>query len=327
MQLACKFITQELNPELFWIQASPAPSVAEQAHRIDFSRVLANSVCRNHERLVLDQHAHDIRVLECVLKPSQGEVVARQLLRQAFDIGFHRQHLAAQLGDVAGDFHGGAFAQVVDIGLERQAQAGHLDVGHGAARLLRQGVDDRRLDLLQHPLRFVIVDLACRADDASLVRVGIDDEPGVNGNAVPAHAGARLQDAHARMAVSQADEFPDVDIELVADDRQLVGKRYVDVAEAVLGQLAHLGGAGIGDDALAFDKGLVEGHGQLAGLLRHAADDTVVGHQFMHHLAGQHALGAVSDLDIGFLAGLLREAQVRAGLGQPARHLLGRADR
>ncbi|EEF93744.1 hypothetical protein CATMIT_01623, partial [Catenibacterium mitsuokai DSM 15897] len=138
---------------------------------------------------------------------------------------------------------------------------------------------------------------------------------------------AGLEDVDARMAVGQPDQFPHVDAELVADDRQLVGEGDVDVAEGVLGELAHLGGARVGDDALAAHEAAVQLGGALRAARGHAADDAVVLDQFAHHLARQHALGAVGDVDVGGFADLLREAQVSARIGQPLRELLGGADR
>ncbi|MNZ59700.1 hypothetical protein D3C78_777440 [compost metagenome] len=135
-----------------------------------------------------------------------------------------------------------------------------------------------------------------------------------------------LQDIDARVAVGQVDQFPDIDIQLVADDRQFIGEGDIHVAEAVFGQLAHFGGAGVGDHALAFDEDLVQAGGGGRALGGHAADHAVVLYQLAQHMAGQYALGAVGDTDVGLFAVGLREAQVRAGLGQPGGHLLGGTD-
>jgi hypothetical protein len=100
----------------------------------------------------------------------------------------------------------------------------------------------------------VVVDLASGADQTRLLRVLRHDKPRVDGDTVAANARARLQDIDARMAVRQADQLPDVNALVGANQRQLVGKSDVDVAEAVFRQLAHLGGARVGHHAFAFRK-------------------------------------------------------------------------
>lgn len=142
---------------------------------------------------------------------------------------------------------------------------------------------------------------------------------------MPAHAGAGLQDVDARVAVGQADQFPHIDVELVADDGQLVGKSDVDVAEAVFGELAHFCRAGVGDDAFALHEGFVQAYGRFGAARGQAADHAIVLHQLLQHLPGQHALGAVGDADVGFFASRLRKTQVRPGFSQPGGHLLGGA--
>src|SRR3546814_10966835 len=72
-------------------------------------------------------------------------------------------------------------------------------------------------------------------------------------------AGAGLEDVDARVAVGEADHFPDVDAQMFGHHRQFVGEGDVDVAIAVLDQLHHFGGARRGGDAgaapeLAIDR-------------------------------------------------------------------------
>ena len=101
----------------------------------------------------------------------------------------------------------------------------------------------RASDLVEHVRRLAVVDLARGADQPGLLGRGVDDEPRIDGDAVAADARARLQDVDARVAVGEPDHLPDVDAELVADHRQLVGEGDVDVAVGVLDELGHLGGA------------------------------------------------------------------------------------
>ena len=78
-----------------------------------------------------------------------------------------------------------------------------------------------------------------------------DDEPGVHCDAVPAHARPGLKDVHTGMVIGELDQLPHVDVLAVGDDRELVGEGDVHVAEGVLGELGHLGGAGVGEQQLA----------------------------------------------------------------------------
>ena len=50
-----------------------------------------------------------------------------------------------------------------------------------------------------------------------------------------ADAGSRLEYVHARVAVGELDEFPDINIEFSAQERQLVRESDVHVAESVFG--------------------------------------------------------------------------------------------
>ena len=113
------------------------------------------------------------------------------------------------------------------------------------------------------------------------------------------HPGARLQNAHPRMAVGQVDELPDVHPDPLADEGQLIGKGDVEITKGVLRQLGHLGGGGVGQDQVTPAEGGVQVSGQVAGLGGQAADDPGVGHHLGHDAAGQHAFGAVGQVHLG----------------------------
>ncbi len=129
------------------------------------------------------------------------------------------------------------------------------------------------------------------------------------------------------MAVSEADQLPDVDALVGTDQRQLVSKSDIHVAETVLGQLAHLSGAGVSNHTLALKEDLIQFAGAGRAHRRHTANDPIVFNQLNHYLAWQHALRAVGNVDICLLAGLLGEGEIRAQIRQPLCHLLGRAYR
>ena len=155
----------------------------------------------------------------------------------------------------------------------------------------------------------------------------VDDEPGVDRDAVSAHARSWLEDVDARVAVGEADHLPHVQPHLVGDDRQLVGKGDVDVAIGVLDQLGHLGRAAVGDDAFAAHEQLVEAERLAGAARRDPADRAVVVGQFLQDPAGQHPLGAVGDREVGNVGGQARALEVRAACRDQVAQCLGRADR
>ena len=173
----------------------------------------------------------------------------------------------------------------------------------------------------------MVVNLTGRADQTRLLRVLRHDKPRVDGDTVAADARTRLQDIHPRMTVRQADQLPDVNALVSANQRQLVGKSDVDVAEAVFRQLAHLGGARVGHHAFAFKEDFIQLAGASGADRRHAADNAVVFNQLDHHLTGQYPLRAVGDIHVRRFTHLLGEAKIRAHLRQPLGHLFGRPDR
>ncbi len=109
----------------------------------------------------------------------------------------------SDFGEDLDDFDGRTFPDVVDVGLEGQAEAGD---GGGAESFALRG------DLLGNVVRLSVVDLACRADQAGEFRCCTDDEPRIDGDAVTADPGTRSQDVDAGMVVRQPDDFPDVEL-------------------------------------------------------------------------------------------------------------------
>src|SRR5690606_31933034 len=103
-------------------------------------------------------------------------------------------------------------------------------------------------------------DLTRGADQATLLRRAMDEEPGIDRDAMAANAGPRLEDVDAWVAVGEADHVPHIDAHPVGDHRQFVGEGDVDVAIAVLDQLDHFSGARGGCDAGAAYELAVEGH-------------------------------------------------------------------
>ncbi len=309
-----------------WLGSEQRPGSVQQANRIDAQRLCANGFNAIDERPVFDQHAQHIRRCDGLFLVSKRQVGAGKLLWQSIDVGFYRQYLAAELGDVLCDFDGWALAQVINIRFEGETKTGDFHIGDGFAGVGGQHIGDFRFDFFHHPFRLVVVHLPSRADETRFLRCAGDDKPGIHRDAVAADAGPRLENVHPGMVIGQLDELPHIDIELVADHGKLVGKGDIHIAVAVFGELAHLGGAGVGDDALAFNKYFVERTGHIASFLGHSADDAIIGHQFAHHMPGQDALGAVGHLHIRLFPSLLGECEIRADLSEPGGQLLGGAD-
>ncbi len=112
--------------------------------------------------------------------------------------------------------------------------------------------------------RLAAVDFAGCTDEPGQFGASLDDEPRVDRDAVAADAGTRLQDVYPRMPVRHFDYFPDVESEMFADQRELVGVCDVDIAESVFDEFCHLGTLCICQDDLALTEDAVD----LSGLLR-----------------------------------------------------------
>ena len=210
--------------------------------------------------------------------------------RQLLDVRLDDQDRGVRVahGQLLGDLERRRLSQVVDVRLEGQAEGGDDRVTEPVGPVRDLGEDD---------LGLVVVDLAGRADEPGLLGHGADDEPRVDGDAVAADARSGLEDVDARVLVRQLDELEDVDAEPVGDHRQLVGEGDVDVAERVLGELGHLGGRRVGQVQLGVAEHLRRGPSALGGLPRQATDDAVVRDELDHDPPGQHALGAVGEVD------------------------------
>eukprot|EP01136_Pigoraptor_vietnamica_P003706 Opistho-1_new@33259 len=255
-----------------------------------------------------DQQAQDVGL--------RGRLVERAQLGigQRLDIGFDRHRIEPARLQAAEHGECRRFAQIVDVRLEGEAKAGDHRL---AALALAQRVGCGG-DLVDHPAGLGIIHLARAADQPRIGGIAGDDEPRVHRDAMPADADAGLEDVDARMAVGQCDHVPHVDPGLVADYRQFVREGDVDVAEAVLGQLAHLGRGGVGQQHLAAHEAAIEGTDLLGRFGGQAADDAVILDQLDHDPSGQHPLGAIGDME---------RRDIDARFGQRIGDLPGRSDR
>src|SRR5699024_3111731 len=175
-------------------------------------------------------------------------------------------------------------SQVINIWLKRQTERGN---NRGASGLL-QHVKGCSLHLVDDPLRFGIIDLSSATNNRGSLWCSRHNKPRINRNTVASNTGARLQNVHARVTVGQFNDFPNIHADLVADHRQLIGKRNIHVAERVFNQLRHLSGPSVRGDQFCFTERTIQLNGPLGGLRGGATDDAVVGDQFTHDLARQY---------------------------------------
>ena len=95
-------------------------------------------------------------------------------------------------------------------------------------------------------------------DQYRFLRRGVDDKPGINGDTVPPDTGTGFQNVDPRVSVCKGDDFPHIDVESVADNREFVGKCYLNIPGGIFGEFAHLGCPGVGFKDLAGYKGPVK---------------------------------------------------------------------
>jgi hypothetical protein len=183
---------------------------AQDAAGVDHDLLLQARRLQRLELAVVDEKEDDVGLLDRRLEPHELEAVARLEVRLA------RYDLPDLLvADAPRNEQRRRFPDIVDVGLEGQAETRD-----------RRSLEPLRLlpDLGQDPLRFAVVDLARRTDEAGVLRRLRDQKPRVDRDAMTADAGSRLQDVDPRVAVGEPDQLPYVDAEAVAQDRELVGE-------------------------------------------------------------------------------------------------------
>src|SRR5699024_10080029 len=231
---------------------------------------------------------HNVGFGDGLVEGGEGDVVeAFEALGKLTDIRLHGVERDALkfFGQVDGDVEGGGLTQVINVGLESQAQERNgLGLGGG----------DSFLDLSLDPCGLAVVDVACGVDKLRVLRISGDDKPRIDSDAVTAHARTRLHDIRARVVVSQLNTLPHIDSQLVGDEGELVRESDVDIAESVLRQLGHLRSDIISGQKLPVTERSVNLRGA-AGCLRSLATyDAVISAQLLHCVTGEDALRAVS---------------------------------
>src|SRR5699024_5482787 len=123
-------------------------------------------------------------------------------------------------------------SEIVNICLECKSKDSHLgSVGFGNCLF----------NFLDDPLWLSVVDISGRANELGILRVGGNNEPRIDSNAVAADTRARLENVHAGVVVRKLDKLPDIDSKIVGNERKLIGESDVDVPERVLRKLCHFG--------------------------------------------------------------------------------------
>lgn len=108
-----------------------------------------------------------------------------------------------------------------------------------------------------------------------------------------AHAGAGLQDVHARVHIADADDLVHVHVVVTADARELIGKGDVHGAEGILDDLGHFGRPDVRNDDFTLAEAGVAGLDFLPYRLVIGTDRAVVVEEFIDHVAGDDALGGM----------------------------------
>jgi hypothetical protein len=238
---------------------------------------------------VVDEEKNEIGLRDRFVHVREFDVGKLELGWERFQMGLNDEEIGFFIGQVLNNFQGGALSDIVDVGFEREAEASDgriFDVG------------ESRFDFGEDVVGLAVVHFSGSADEACEMGSRVDDEPRIDGDAMASDARAWLENFHAGVPIGEFDELPNVDIEFVADKGELVRKGDVDVAEGIFGELGHLGCAGIGGEALAFNEDLIELFGEGCGGGGEATDDPVIADNFPENVAGKDPFRAVGDVEV-----------------------------
>ena len=78
------------------------------------------------------------------------------------------------------------------------------------------------------------------------------------------------------MAIGQGNQFPNIDIQLMADGGKLIGESNIHITEAVLSELGHFSSASSGGYTITFYYDFVELAGHFGALGRHTANHAII---------------------------------------------------
>lgn len=211
-------------------------------------------------------------------------------------VGKERVKTLQRTGEVAlldiEHLEGRAFADVVHVFLVGNAVQAHAAVV-GDAVLFHD-----LIDALKHEHRLAVVGFHRFVNDLSQLGIVTYEEPGIHTDAVAAHAGAGLQDIHARVHIADPDDLIHVHIVVAADATEFVGKGDVHGTEGILNYLGHFGRADVSDHNLALAERGVILLNLLAYLTAVGTDRAVVVQEFVHHVAGDNTFGCMDQVEV-----------------------------
>ena len=207
-----------------------------------------------------DRHAHGNAGAELVrLEVELAEVIGREVRVVAVDARPGRAKLVAKA-------EGGAEGILVHVSAVGDAEHEH--------RLAVERAD-AVLDRVDGEPGHGLVDVASHRGQPQ-VRLAVEEEVGVDRDAVATDADARLVDVAVRLRVGRADDLGDIQPSARGKASELVGVGDVHVAVRRLGQLDHLRGLGIGhgpDLGPLVEHGPIELDRATRALRARAADD------------------------------------------------------
>ena len=226
-----------------------------------------------------------------------------------------------------------AFADVINIFLVGQAvEADATSVGDTV--LLHDLVD-----AVQDEGGLAVVGFHGLVDDFGQAGIIPHQEPRVHADAVTTHAGAGLEDVHARVHVADADDLVHVHVVVAADARKLIRKGDVHGPEGVLDDLGHFGRPDVCNDDFALAEAGVAGLDFLPYRFVIGTDRAVVVQELIDHVAGDDALGGMDQIHPlagignhradGLVDGAGRDRGLdhhRRPVGADGEHLLDRSD-
>src|SRR5687767_6439790 len=122
------------------------------------------------------------------------------------------------------NFRRGAFAQVIHIRLISQTKRGDLPSLESAECALNNFNDKMWLR---------IIDLARVIDEGCQFGSGFYKEPRIHANAMTTDSGARVENVNTRVAICQADGFPDVHSKFFSKTREFVCNGDIYIAGGV----------------------------------------------------------------------------------------------
>ena len=154
------------------------------------------------------------------------------------------------------------------------------------------------VDALEDEDGLVVVGLHRLVNDLRELGIVAHKEPGIDADAVAAHAGTGLEDVHTGVHIANADDLIYIHIVMTTDAAELVCKSYIHSAICVFYNFGHLSRADVSDDDLALAEGGVVALDLFADLLGVGSDSAIVVQQLIDHIARDDTLRGVDEVDI-----------------------------